>query len=259
MSASTLHFAAGPWPVTLSFGCHCHPASASPLRSVLVWQGGRGTWVEGEWRWHRRGAAGNTVERCPETTVRKEGRREDGGRVNTARWLLVPLQTLMTRLIEASQQIFIPKNLLVYQFTHHHQTEMVPLFWKSWRLCYPPMPSSLSPSLFLFSCPAHCIALFPPPSYTHGQCMRVLNVSLSLSAWTVWPSCYPLDPWCPRGAMACHILAAGTDYRRIHGTLITFSACHPPSQQPAPPNPAQLSSTCTTVMPLRFKISWVEA
>lgn len=35
-------FAAGLWAVTLSFGCHCHPASASQLPSVLVWQWGQG-------------------------------------------------------------------------------------------------------------------------------------------------------------------------------------------------------------------------
>lgn len=37
------------WTVTLSFGCHCHPASASPLHSMLAWQEGRGAALHG-WR-----------------------------------------------------------------------------------------------------------------------------------------------------------------------------------------------------------------
>lgn len=45
----TMHIAAGSWPVTLSFGCHCHPASASPLHSMLAWQEGRGAALHG-WR-----------------------------------------------------------------------------------------------------------------------------------------------------------------------------------------------------------------
>lgn len=46
-------------------------------------------------------------------------------------------------------------------------------------------------------------------------------------------------PGVPEGLWRVTLLLAGTDYRRIHGTLITSSACHPPSQQPAaaPPPP----------------------
>lgn len=68
-------FPAGLWDVTLSFGRHCHPASASQLRSVLVWQwGGQGytggtreevTSQRGSWK------------RCPE--IQQRTAEEEGG------------------------------------------------------------------------------------------------------------------------------------------------------------------------------------
>lgn len=100
-------FPAGPRTVTLSFGCHCHPASASQVRSALVWPGWGG--------WGRVGGqayAGGTreeltLQRGSWKTRHKKPRRQktgdetEGGRARRgdiwcSRPFQTPFQTLRT-------------------------------------------------------------------------------------------------------------------------------------------------------------------
>lgn len=68
-------FPAGFWAVTLSFGRHCHPASASQLRSVLVWQWGQGyTGGKREEVTSQRGS----WKRCPEIQQRTAEETQGG-------------------------------------------------------------------------------------------------------------------------------------------------------------------------------------
>lgn len=98
-----------PRPATLSFGCHCHPASASPLRSVLAWRGGQGhmgggrvevTPQRGSWE------HGGLLPRN-HSEKRRERRKWNEGTRQGDIWCSKPFQTLMTRLIEARQKTFI--------------------------------------------------------------------------------------------------------------------------------------------------------
>lgn len=102
-------FPAGPRTVTLSFGCHCHPASASQVRSALVWPGwGWGGWVGGlGGGWGGQAYAGGTREeltlqrgswkpRRQKTGDETEGGRARRGDIWCSRPFQTPFQTLRT-------------------------------------------------------------------------------------------------------------------------------------------------------------------
>lgn len=153
----------------------------------------------------------------------------------------------MTKLIEAWQENFDLQDPL--GLSVHQAPEMVKLFWKSWHtfssyigslnfLEYPPI------SLFFFSCPAHYIALFcfvflfsyKQTFHERSKCQLIVEC---LDCLTIMLFFGPLvSRW---GCGVSH-LAAGTDYRRIHSTLITSSACHPPQPAVSPPeaSPAKI-------------------